>query len=136
MSLSSFDPDQEEPRRNSIIDLKGMSHCPTCRQSLEKKIKRDEIWKVIRVFKMVSWIDVNDAGWDKMFYPRYMRPAKELILFMGDWKMAADCVQDLYEKFNELNRTVMFETICKHAANWKKDWLEKEARSSSGIKII
>jgi hypothetical protein len=126
-ALSSFDPDSEEPRKAPAIDLKGLSHCPTCKQALAKKIKRDEIWKVIRVFKMVSWPDVEDKGWDKMYVRRYSRPAKELIEFMGDWKLAADAVQDICQKMIELGRDYTFETIAKHSATWKKELLELEA---------
>jgi hypothetical protein len=134
--LSSFDPDSENQRKAPAIDLTALTHCPTCKQQIAKKIKRDEIWKVIRVFKMVSWPDVEDKGWDAMFFPRYMRPAKELIQFMGDWRWAADCVQDIYEKFTELGRTVTFETIAKHSSDWKKDRMEREAKTPEGIKII
>jgi hypothetical protein len=136
MSLSCFDPDAEVVKKAPTLDLSGLTHCPTCKQALAKKIKRDEIWKVIRVFKMVSWPDVEDKAWDTMFYPRYMRPAKELILFMGDWKTAANAVQDLYEKFSELGCTVMFETICKHAANYKRDLMEREAKGQERIRVV
>lgn len=134
--MIKLDVDPEDAGKAPTIDLSRLSHCPTCKQQLTKKIKRDEIWKVIRVFKMVSWADPEDKAWDTMFYPRYMRPAKELIMFMGSWKLAANAVQDLYEKFSELGRTVMFETICKHAANYKKDHLENEAKFPNKIEVI
>ncbi len=134
LPLSSYNPDTDETPKK--IDLTGLIHCPTCRQELKKKVNRDEIWKVVQVFKMVSWLDPNDKGWDKMFYPRYCKPAKELIEFMGSWRWAADCVQDVYERLKELGRTVTFETIAKHSAQWKMDKLEREAKGETGIKII
>lgn len=135
-ALSSFDPDSEDAPKVPAFDLKGLSHCPTCKQALAKKIKRDEIWKVIRVFKMVTWNDPEDKAWDTMFVPRYMKPAKELIVFMGDWRLAANCVQDICEKMMELGRGFTFETIAKHSATWKMNNQEQQAKVTEEIKVI
>lgn len=101
--------------------------CPTCERVFEKKMDAIEIRKVILAFKMLQGFEKDDKSWDAMYYRRYTKSAKSLVQFIGNWKDAVDCCQDIYEKFNDLGLTVTFETICKHAGEWKKDLLERRA---------
>jgi len=88
-----------------------------------------DIQKIVRVFKIVSGYDKDDKGWDKLNFARCARSAKLLRDFLGDWKRAGDCVQDVYEKLSSKGLTVTLETVVKHAADWNKDKLEKESRN-------
>lgn len=105
-----------------------MKTCPLCKQELPIKADREDIRKVVTVFKMVTGYDKDDKDWDKLFYPRYVKPAKQLIQFLGSWEWSADCIQDIYEKFSDQGFMVTMETIIKHSADWKKDKLEQEAK--------
>lgn len=103
--------------------------CPYCNQKIEKKINRDDVRRAITAFKIVSGYDKDDKSWDKMYYSRYAREAKDLISFLGTWQKAVVCIQDIYEKFSDLGLTVTFNTITKHAAEWHKDNKEIQAKN-------
>lgn len=85
-----------------------------------------DVQKVVTVFKLVSGYPKEDKSWDKMHFARYSKSAKSLIEFLGDWKSAGNCVQDIYEQLSAKGLTVTLETICKHSADWKKNKQEKE----------
>lgn len=105
-------------KEDGIIELKP-----------EKKASKiDDLRKIVLTFKIVSGYEKDDRKWDSMFYSRYMKSAKELLNFMGDWRMGCDCIQDVYEKLSSKGLTVTFETIVKHSADWKRDYLELEAK--------
>lgn len=99
--------------------------CPTCHQKIEKKVPRDDLRKVITVFKLASGIQKEDTEWDRLYFPRYAKSAKQLIQFLGSWEKAADCIQDIIERLEGLGRSYTFETIVTHAASWKKDHQER-----------
>lgn len=94
----------------------------------KKPSKVEDLRKIVLTFKIVSGYEKDDRKWDSMFYSRYMKSAKELLNFMGDWRMACDCIQDVYEKLASKGLTVTFETIVKHSADWKRDYLELEGK--------
>ena len=127
-ALSVYDPDSEQSKEKKI-NLEGLDKCPTCSQKIEKRQPLNEIRRVVTVFKMVSGFDKDDKGWDKLYFGRFMRPAKELIGFLGSWEKAADAVQDIYEQFSSIGMTVTMETIVKHAGKWKLDHLERSAKN-------
>lgn len=105
-----------------------MAKCPMCNQEIQKKVEREDLRKVVTVFKMVTGYDKEDKAWDRLYFSRYMKPAKQLLEFMGNWRDAGDCIQDIYERFTAEGLTVTLETIIKHAAEWKKDKQEREAK--------
>lgn len=93
-----------------------------------------EIQKVITVFKLASGFEQSDKVWDKTFFPRYTRDAKELIEFFGNWKDAADCVQDTVEKIKEWKSDASISLgaiLTKHAAEWKKDKQERSPKNGT-----
>jgi hypothetical protein len=109
--------------------------CPLCHQQMPTKIPRNEIQKVVFVFKIATGHDPQDKAWDQVYYPRYMKPAKELIAFLGDWRKAGNCIQDIYEKFTNQGLSCTMETIVRHAATWKKDQQEKEAKPNGVLPL-
>jgi hypothetical protein len=91
-----------------------------------------DIQKVITVYKIACGFDKDDKKWDENFFPKFTRAAKELIGFMGNWKDAADCVQDTVEKIRAWNpeATITIQTIfSNHAAEWKKNKQEMGGRN-------
>ena len=83
--------------------------------------------KVVLVYKIVSGFEKDDKSWDKMYFARCSKSAKQLLDFIGNWKDAGNCIQEVYEKLSGKGLTVTLETVCKHAGDWIKDRREKEA---------
>lgn len=113
-----------------------MDFCETCGQRLPKEQRRDDIRRVVMIYKMASGYEKDDKGWDKIYFGRYMRPAKMLIEFLGGWERAADAVQDIYEKLTSVGLTVTMETIVKHSADWKRDHQERIAKTNGELKAV
>lgn len=84
-----------------------------------------DIQKIVIGFKMIQGYPKDDKAWDKLNFSRCSRSAKALLDFLGGWKLAVDCSQDIYERLTGKGLTVTLETIIKHAAEWKKDQMEK-----------
>lgn len=87
--------------------------------------KLTDVQKVVTVFKLCQGYEKDDKSWDRAYFSRFSKSAKDLIEFLGNWRDAADCVQDVYQKLSEKGLTVTLETVHKHAAEWKKDKAEK-----------
>ncbi len=85
-----------------------------------------DIQKVVTVFKLCQGVDQNDKAWDKIYFGRFAKPAKELIVLLGSWRAAGDCIQDVYEKLTGKGLTVTLETVIKHATEWRRDNAEKQ----------
>lgn len=83
-----------------------------------------DIQKVVLCYKEITGYSKEDKSWDKLNFARCSKTAKALIEFMGNWKDAADCIQDVYEKLTAKGLTVTIETVIKHASEWKKDLQE------------
>lgn len=135
--LKSFDPDCEERKEkkaSKIIEFKPKadlipgSRCPTCQQTIERHSSHEELRRVVIGFKLLQGYAKDDKAWDRAFFARFSRPAKELLAFLGNWKDAVDCMQDVYEKLTGAGMTVTLETVIKHSAEWKKDKLEREGK--------
>lgn len=91
------------------------------------KVSREEIRKVIWVYKVVSGFE-HDKAWDKIYYSRSMKASKMLIEFLGSWKWAADCVQEIYEDLTDNGFSCTLETVIKHAPKWKRNKQEQVAK--------
>lgn len=126
--LRVYEPNEETPKKLSRAELEHLGKCPTCDTKIEKKANLDEIRKVVMVYKLAMGFDSDDKGWDRIYFSRNLRSAKDLLLFLGSWEKAADCIQDIYEKFTSQGFTVTLETIVKHAGKWKLDNMEREAK--------
>lgn len=84
-----------------------------------------DVQKVVTVYKIASGYSKEDPAWDKLNFARCSKSAKQLLDFIGNWKDAGNCIQDVYEKLTAKGLTVTLETVAKHAADWKKDKQEK-----------
>lgn len=87
-----------------------------------------DIQKVVTVFKLAQGVEKNDTDWDKVYFGRFTKPAKDLLLITGGWPNAGNCVQDVYERLTAKGLTVTLDTILRHATEWRKDNLEKEVK--------
>lgn len=98
----------------------------------EKEMKSKELndnQKVVLGFKCMMGIDKNNKNWDLVYFPRFSKPAKELLkLFGNDYEKAWECIEDVVRKLENKNLSWTPETIVKHAANWNKDKQEREAK--------
>ena len=111
-----------------------MNNCPLCGNhnsaNEKKKTLQGDIYRIVCIYRDVSGYK-DDANWMNVYFRRYMRSAKDLLLFMGDWRLAGYCVEDIYQKFTELGFTVNLDTVMKHAPEWKKDHQEKGIKNGT-----
>ena len=122
-------------KSNAYLTLKKSEVRSQIKDSIEPSVQKPvnsetskkltDIQKIITIFKLASHFERDDKTWDKMYFSRYAKSAKSLLEFFGNWKDAGNCIQDVYEKLTAKGLTVTMETICKHAADWKKDHQEK-----------
>jgi hypothetical protein len=98
----------------------------------ENPKEMNPIQKVIYAYRESIGIPEDQKKeWNKLFFSRYSRSAKSLLDFMGDVKSTADCIQETVEKIKAWNpeASISLDTILnKHAAEWKKNKSEKEAK--------
>lgn len=114
----SFTEPPTTPVDNSVDNFKDTK---------DPKAPLTDVQKVVTVFKLCQGYEKDDKAWDAMYFGRFAKPAKALLDFLGSWREAGNCVQDVYEKLTAKGLTVTLETIAKHAGDWKKDKCEKEA---------
>jgi hypothetical protein len=86
------------------------------------------VQQAVRGWKVISGFELEDREWDRLYFKRTAASVKRLIDFLGSWEAAVDCIEDVYKRFTEKGLTVTVETVVKHAADWKKDRQELEAR--------
>lgn len=91
----------------------------------QNQAPQTDIQKIVTVYKMVTGYPKEDPAWDKLNFARCAKSAKALLDFIGNWKDAGYCVEDVYQKLSAKGFTVTLETVVKHAADWKKDQQER-----------
>lgn len=129
-SFSVYNPDEEEKRIKKYTreELEKLETCPTCDQIIEKKVNLDELRKVVTVYKMCCGYDKDDKAWDRAFFKVYIPTAKKMIEFLGNWKDAADCIQDTVTSIKDWNpaaHITLQKIFTNHMAEWKKNKQEK-----------
>lgn len=117
-SLDALTPDSPFLTPDSLYSPNGETH----------KKPLTDIQKIVLTYKIASGYPKDDKAWDKLNFARCSKTAKALLEFFGNWKDAADCIQEIYEKFTSIGRTTTIETVQKHASEWKKNKQEKEAK--------
>lgn len=71
----------------SDIECPGCGHKfsePTGALDAPKARKLTPQQKIVRAFKEAKGIDANDAGWDRKFFARFIRPANEVLTAFDD----------------------------------------------------
>jgi len=115
------DKEKEQEQEKDSLEEKGV----------EKETKPlTDVQKIVTAYKLLEGTPRDDKNWDKVYFPRYSKQAKDLLTLLGDYRTAIICMESVAEKLQSLNRSYTFETIVKHAAEWKKDNLEKMATRS------
>ena len=71
-------------------------------------------------FKVLKGVEFDDRVWDKRHFARNMDSAKDLLEICKSFDAAKRCLEELSKKFDELGLTWTFETITKHAHDWKQ----------------
>lgn len=110
-----------------------MKECPFCHQTIkELKVSQDDLRKVVRGFQIVQgYGEVTDKQWLKSYFQVNCRSAKKLLVLMGNWKDAIDCIQETYEKLQAWKEDVkpsLERIYTNHALTWKQIKMEKEAK--------
>jgi hypothetical protein len=98
----------------------------------ENPARRDEpreatpLQKTVLGFKVRMGVAADDRGWDALYFPRFSKPAKELLtLFDGDVGRALDCIEAVADALDRQKLGWTPETIVKHAGSWKGGTLFK-----------
>jgi hypothetical protein len=121
----------EEKRREKkrILKPTALSAAHFSSENL-KKNDPIQVWtqvqKVVLSFKEITGVDLQDKEWDKVYFPRYTKPAKQLLDLLGDdWERCWKCIRDVASWLESKNLSWTPETIVKHAQEWKMNKLEK-----------
>lgn len=92
---------------------------------MEKYNIKTDIQKVVCAWKKLTGYKVDDRQWDKAHFSRHSKTAKNLIEFLGGYKNAIDCMEDIYTKMKKHKLSCTIDTVLKHSADWKIK-MEKE----------
>ena len=58
-------------------------------------------------------VPLDNKGWDKVFYGRYAKSAKEMLLVLGNVEDALDCMEMVIDHCRVKGITYGFETVLK-----------------------
>lgn len=105
--------------------------CPTCNQEIQVKAKKEDLDMVIKAWKIQIGVDKDDRAWDRVYFKRFARPAKDLLILFGNWKDAVDCIQSVYESLTDAGFSCTLDTVIKHANEYRLK-LQKE-KNNGGI---
>ena len=85
----------------------------------EKKLT--DIQKVVLMWKLLHGIDKDNKGWDKVYFARFSRTAKNILLvFNGDLGAVADFLDWFVEYFQAKNLDYTFETTMNHVHTYQR----------------
>lgn len=79
-----------------------------------------DIQKVIEGWKVLTGIDRNDKGWDKVHYPRYAKSAKSLLTLFGSVDRAWECMEHVYNELRSKKLECTIETVVKRSDTFKE----------------
>lgn len=96
-----------------------MKICPKCGFKEEKKVRElTDIQRIIKGWKMLNHIPTegeDSSNWDKVFFARNSRSAKQLIELFGNWGTAWDCVEYVYNVQKKSKLDCTLETCVKRS---------------------
>lgn len=70
-------------------------------------------------YKLIKEVEYDDRVWDKRNWGRSMAAAKDLLEICKIYEMSKRCLEELSKHFNDSNLSWTFETVTKHAHDWK-----------------
>lgn len=137
--LSSLEPDSEDQRKAPAAPPRPLNgRCGTCHQKLPIKQPLNELRKIIAVYKLSIGVPVENKVWNKQFFPILIPTAKKMLEYLGEWKIAAQCIQDTVEAIREWNpaATISMQKIhSQHMVTWQmnnKENIEKQ----KGLEVL
>lgn len=74
---------------------------------------------LVIIYKLVKQIEYDDRVWDGQHFARGMRCAKKMLEIFGAYEIAKRCIEEIARSFEEKGISWNFETILKHAHDWK-----------------
>jgi hypothetical protein len=89
-----------------------------------EKAKTD-VQNVVLGFKIQMGVSEDDKGWDRVYFPRFSKPAKELLILFGDVGRSLECIEAVTKSLAKKNLSWTPETIVNHASDWKNGRLLK-----------
>ena len=99
---------------------------------IKKKKKLTDVQRVTIGFKLKSGNPQDDTAWDKVYFARFSKSAKDLLTFLdGDVYSCLDCIDDVVDWLLSKNLAWTPETIVKHAADWRNKKLEANRAESN-----
>lgn len=77
--------------------------------------------EVVLGFKLQMGVKKEDREWDKVYFPRFSKPAKGLLtLFSGDVDKCLDCIEGIATVADRKRLSWTPETVVKHASDWRE----------------
>lgn len=84
---------------------------------------------LVILYKTCKKIPFNDRAWDKIYFARCMKRAQELLeTFNGDVRMAAQCMQELKDRFEADDTRWSIETVIAYSFEWRSDHMNVSDR--------
>ena len=82
-------------------------------------VLKDDLARVVVGWKMVTGYKKEDREWDKAHWGRTAKTARKLLDFIGNWRDAVDCIEDIRADMTKKNLSCTIETVLNHSADWK-----------------
>lgn len=82
-------------------------------------------------WKELMGVPLNDAEWDRVYIPMLIKDIKSFLsLFGGNTDIALNCMDSIMKSFRDNGYPIKkFKTLLEHAGEWRKDYLEKQAKA-------
>ena len=85
----------------------------------EKKLTN--IQRVILAWKILNGIDIDNKGWDQVYFRRYTKPAKDILLiFNHDLERINNFMSWFIEWCSTRDLDFTFETMLKHVHTYQR----------------
>ena len=82
--------------------------------------------EVVVAYKVLKGVEIEDRGWDRIYYPRFKRQAEDLLrFFAGDLSTSLKCLAGVSDWAGKKGLDWTLETVVKRASDWKTGGLWK-----------
>jgi hypothetical protein len=93
-----------------------------------KNNKLTAIREVVQAWKVTQNVPEDNKAWDRIFFKRYVRAAKDLIDLLGGAEQAVDCIQFLVNHFDSSGLSYTMETMVKWSDYYRKEGAKRERK--------
>lgn len=99
---------------------------PPVDKSVDNYKTSNPLQEVVLGFKYKLGVDLEDRQWDKVYFKRYSKPAKHLLMLFGeDKEKALLCIEAVVDWLESKSLSWTPETVVKHASEWGQGKLNK-----------